>query len=247
MDLEGQQLYPEMFAMATNQLEPVQAQSYQPQLSTPYDISYQDQLNANQADYRATQRAVGYNPAALAQLNAQKYAANTNVLGEQFRANQAMKDKVYGENRNILNDAKLKNLAIYDQQYERQAQALSNTKATAQAAISSIADKYSKNKLENRTLGVMENMYNYRYDPSGRAINMNAPWQPNIPTIGSQQAGQRQVPVYDSKGNLERYQLEAFDPNTVEEEDTTEDTTTVVKPITEKKRNGSIVKAFKNY
>lgn len=243
MPLEGQQLYPEMFAMATNQLEPVQAQGYQPQLSTPYDISYQDQLNANQSDYRATQRAVGYNPAALAQLNAQKYKANQNVLGEQFRANQAMKDKVYGENRNILNDAKLKNLAIYDQQYQRQAQALSNTKATAQAAISSISDKYAKNKLENRTLGVMENMYNYRYDPSGRAINMNAPWQPNIPTVGANQAGQRQVPVYKD-GKLERYQLEAVDPNEIE---VPENATPGIVPITEKKRNGSIVKAFKNF
>ena len=243
MPLEGQQLYPEMFAMATNQLEPVQAQSYQPQLSTPYDISYQDQLNANQSDYRATQRAIGYNPAAMAQLNAQKYKANQSVLGEQFRANQAMKDKVYGENRNILNDAKLKNLAIYDQQYERQAQALSNTKATAQAAISSIADKYSKNKLENRTLGVMENMYNYRFDPSGRAINMNAPWQANIPTVGAGQAGQRQVPVYKD-GKLDSYQLETFDPN---KEESTENEDVKVKPIGEKKRNGSIVKAFKNF
>jgi hypothetical protein len=243
MELEGQQLYPEMFAMATNQLEPVQAQGYQPQLSTPYDISYQDQLNANQSDYRATQRAIGYNPAAMAQLNAQKYKANQSVLGEQFRANQAMKDKVYGENRNILNDAKLKNLAIYDKQYERQAQALSNTKATAQAAITSIADKYSKNKLENRTLGVMENMYNYRYDPSGRAINMNAPWQPNIPTVGANQAGQRQVPVYKD-GKLERYQLEAVDPNEIE---VPENATPGIVPITEKKRNGSIVKAFKNF
>jgi hypothetical protein len=245
-ELDAAQLYPEMFAMATNQLEPVDAQGYQPELSTPYDISYQDQLNANQADYRATQRAVGYNPAALAQLNAQKYAANSNVLGEQFRANQAMKDKVYGENRNILNDAKLKNLDIFDRQYGRQAQALSNTKATSQAAISSIADKYAKNKLENRTLGVMENMYNYRFDPSGRAINMNAPWQPNIPTIGAAKGGQRQVPVYDNNGKLKSYQLEAFDPNAVEE-DTTEYATTPVKPITEKKRNGAIVKAFKNY
>jgi outer membrane lipoprotein SlyB len=245
-DLDGIQLYPEMYAMATNQLEPVDAQGYQPQLSTPYDISYQDQLNANQADYRAAQRMIGYNPAALAQLNAQKYAANTNVLGKQFRDNQENKDEVFSGNRRELNDAKLENLQIYDQQYQRQAQALSNTKATGLAAISSVADKYAKNRLENRTLGVMENMYNYRFDPSGRAVNMNAPYQFNIPTVGSNKAGQKQVPVYNSNGELVNYQLETYDPNAVEE-DIAEDTTTVVKPITEKKRNGSIVKAFKNY
>jgi hypothetical protein len=29
----------------------------------------------------------------------------------------------------------------------------------------------------------MENLYNYRYDPRFRAINMNAPFQPQIPTV----------------------------------------------------------------
>ena len=221
--LDYAQLYPEMYAMATNQLEPVPAQGFQPDLSIPYDISYQDQLNANQSDYRATQRMVGYNPAAQAQLNAQKYQANEKVLGEQFRANQAMKDKVYGENRNILNDAKLKNLAIYDQQYGRQAEALSNTKATTQAALSSISDKYAKNKLENRTLGVMENMYNYRFDDSGRAVNMNPLAQLNWQGRGNVGSPKDVAP--------EGYEYE-----------------TVLKKKKEKDvaKNGSIVKSYKN-
>jgi hypothetical protein len=130
-------------------------------------------LNANQADYNATQKLVGYNPAALAQLNAQKYSANSSVLGQQTRLNQAEKARVYEANRNILNDAQLKNIGIYDQQMVRQSQAVSNTKAQTQAALNSISDKYSRNKLENRTLGVYENLYNYRYDNRGRAINMN--------------------------------------------------------------------------
>jgi hypothetical protein len=167
------QLYPEMYAMATNQLEPVPVQGYRPDLGTPYDISYQDMLNANQADYNASQKMVGYNPAAQSILNAQKYAANEKVLGEQFRANQAMQSGVYNQNRQVLNDAKLKNLDIFDRQYGRQAEAKSNTKATTQAALNSMADKYAKHKLENRTLGVYENMYNYRFDKNGRAQNYN--------------------------------------------------------------------------
>lgn len=221
--LDMAQLYPEMYAMSSNQLEPVPAQGYQPEIGVPYDISLQDQLNANQADYRATQRMVGYNPAAQANLNAQKYQANQGVLGEQFRANQAMKDKVYGENRNILNDAKLKNLAIYDQQYGRQAQALSNTKATTLAALSSISDKYAKNKLENKTLGVMENMYNYRFDDSGRAVNMNPLAQLNWKGRGNVGSPKDVAP--------EGYEYE-----------------TVLKKKKEKDvaKNGSIVKSYKN-
>ena len=171
--LDPEQLMGEMFALSQNQLEPVQAQLYQPELSVPYDISLQDIMNENEAAFRAQQRTMGYNPAAQSQLAAQKYAANQKVLGEQFRMNQAMKDQIYRENRSLLNDAKLKNLGILDQQYQRQAQAKSNTKATAQEALNSIASKYAQNKLENRTLQVYENMYNYRYDPKFRAMNMN--------------------------------------------------------------------------
>jgi len=187
--LDTAQLYPEMFAMATNQVAPVQAQTYQPDLSTPYDVSFQDQLNANQADYRAAQRTMGYNPAAQANLNAQKYQANQSVLANQFRANQEMKNKAYGENRNMLNDAKLKNLAIFDKQYERQTEALANTKATTQAALNSISDKYAKNKLENRELKTYENMYNYRFGPNFRAQNMNplAQWDTDYKGASSEE------------------------------------------------------------
>jgi len=196
------QLYPEMNALATNQLEPVQAQGFQPDLATPYDISYQDQLNANQADYNSMQKMVGYNPAAQGILNAQKYSANEKVLGEQFRANQAMQAGVYDANRQTLNNAKLKNLDIFDRQYGRQAEALSNTKATTQAALNSISDKIAKNKLENKTLGIYENLYNYRYDNKGRAINMNPLFQPNMPYVYGPDGKPTHKIVRDSKGNV---------------------------------------------
>jgi hypothetical protein len=116
-------------------------------------------------------------------LNAQKYAANQKVLGEQFRANQAMKDAVYRENRNLLNEFGLKNLEILDRQYVRQETAKSKTKAITQSALSSIGDKFMRNQLENRKLATYENLYNFRYDPRFRTINMNAPFQPQIPTV----------------------------------------------------------------
>ena len=167
------QLYPEMNALATNQLEPVPVQGYQPDLLNTYDISFQDQLNANQADYRSSQKLTQGNPAYQSILDAQKYSANEKVFGEQFRANQAMDMGIYNANTQTLNDAKLKNLEIFDRQYTRQAEARSNTKATTQTALNSISDKYAKHKLENRTLGIYENMYNYRFDKNGRAQNYN--------------------------------------------------------------------------
>ncbi|MFN9897859.1 MAG: hypothetical protein ACK55Z_03490, partial [bacterium] len=53
LGLDEEQLYPEYFALATNQLEPVQAQTFQPMLDTPMDISLNDQLNAIDAQSRA--------------------------------------------------------------------------------------------------------------------------------------------------------------------------------------------------
>lgn len=185
--LDPRQLAGEMYALSNNQLEPVQAQSYNPQLATPYEVSFQDVLNRNSVDSKAAQRLYGYNPAAQSLLSAQEYQANQSVLGEQFRTNQAMRDQVYTGNRNTLNDAQIKNLGIFDQQYQRQEQAKSNTKATAQGAISSIADKYLQNQLENRTLQTYENLYGYRFGNNMRAINMNAPYQFDIPTVGAMQ------------------------------------------------------------
>ncbi len=178
-NLDPNQLMGEMFALSNNNLEPVQAQKYSPLLETPTKISYQDALNANQSDFNRISRQLTNNPEALASLAGQKYSANSQVIAEQERQNQ---DRVIGaanRNRGVLNDATLKNLAILDQQYTRQAGAKSNTKAVAQAALNSISDKIAKNKLENRTLGIYENMYNYRFGPQGRAWNMNAPAQFN--------------------------------------------------------------------
>lgn len=219
-ELDPSQLYGEMFAMATNQLEPVKAQLFQPQLSVPYDISLQDILNENEASFRSQQRMFGYNPALQSQLSSQKYLANQRVLGEQFRMNQAMKNQIYKENRDILNQAKLQNLAILDQQYVRQEEAKSKTKATTQAALNSVAAKYAQNQLENRTLQTYENLYNYRYDPNFRAINMN--------------------PLVDFQAMIAN-----ASPAQLAEYQKTLDTKTK-NSRTESVKNGSIVKALKN-
>jgi hypothetical protein len=218
-----------MAALAMNQLEPVQAQLYRPELGIPYDISLQDQLNANQADFNALQRQSGYAPEAAASLAAQKYAANSKILGEQFRMNQGMKAGVYGKNRDILNDAKMKNLGILDQQFVRQETAKSRTRDVAQAALNSMADKIAKNKLENRTLGVYENMYNYRFDKNGRARNWNGLAQYDTSVGGATARG-------------------AGLPNLGEdwEWDTTPRPKKKKKDDDDKTRNGSIVKAIKN-
>jgi hypothetical protein len=236
----------EYYALASNQQEPVPAQLYHPELGIPYDISYQDILNENQAAFNAQLRKSGYNPTFQSMLQAQKYAANEKVLGEQFRANQAMKAGVYDQNRNILNQAKLTNLNILDKQYERQAQAMSNTKATTQAALNSMSDKYAKHKLENRMLAIYENMYpNYRFGKSGRAQNYGLQFFDTSIGGASSRLADNTMPgykatSYDKDGNVLTWKKITSD------NDDSEATGKNGKTIKKDNKNSSILRAFKN-
>jgi hypothetical protein len=235
--LDPEELYPEYFAMATNQLEPVQAQTFQPMLDTPMDISLNDQLNAIDSQSRAAIRAAGSNPAAQAMIMSQSLEAKNKVLGEQTRINAANKMQTYDKNRALLNDAKLKNLQILDQQYVRQAQARSNTKAQTLEALKSIAAKTAQNKLENQTLNVYENMYNYRFSPSGRAFNVNAPAQFNNPLVSAVQSM--------SPDDVSKLR-EVFEKSVSKDKAGIITGSKEKTRITKQSRNGAIVQALKN-
>lgn len=245
-DLPPDQLYPEYYALANNQLDPVQAQTFQPMLDTPYDISLNDQLSAIDSQSRSIMRQVGNNPGVLANIAGQTLEAKNKVLGEQTRINQANKMQVYDKNRAMLNQSQLQNLQIFDKQYERQAQAKSNTKEQTQVALNSIASKIAQQRASNRKLAIMENMYNFRFSPSGRAINMNDPAQFNLsggmsgtsqrgldPSLeytydGKQQIiGTRKIPRSNQPSTNELDGLGKYGKNI-------------------KARNGSIVQALKN-
>lgn len=252
-DLPPDQLYPEYFALATNQLDPVQAQTYQPMLDTPYDISLNDQINAVDSQARAAIRAAGSNPAAQAQIMSQALEAKNKVLGEQSRINQTNKMQTYSKNRDLLNDAQLKNLQILDQQYVRQAQAKSNTKEQAFSALSSIAAKTSQQRALNKKLAILENTYNYRFTPSGRAINMNAPAQFNMSgnmnqagSFRTDASGNQMYPIYNPKtGKIKGYSVaESGGPSADEIDDVFNKNGG--KTSKTKARNSSIVKALKN-
>jgi len=249
--LPAEQLYPEYYAMATNQLEPVQAQTFQPMLDTPMDISFNDQINAIDAQSRAAIRAAGSNPSAQAMIMAQSLEAKNKVLGEQTRINAANKMQTYDKNRALLNDAKLKNLQILDQQYVRQAQAKTNTREQTLSALSSIAAKTAQQRASNRKLAVMENMYGFRFTPSGRAINVNAPAQFNMSgspfgrNTGKGLASGLEY-TYDSQGNIigTRKTPTSSKPSMDELDDAFGKNGTKVSK--KNARNSSIVKALKN-
>jgi hypothetical protein len=260
--LDMAQLYPEMFAMATNQVEPVPAQSYQPELIVPYDISLQAQRNAVIAGQRALEKQLGYNPAAQANVAPAAYNAINEINEKEFIANQGLKNQVYTGNVNTMNEAKKINLGIFADQWAKQSLALSNTKATTQAALNSIADKYAKNKLENRKLSIYENMYNYRFGKSGRAQNYN-PFQIFDTTTSGAKSRKDDGDIpgleatrWDRNGNPIAWK-KASDKDTTDDYDYTDldnagrtqgigENRKTGGPVKKNNKNGSIARAFKN-
>lgn len=206
------QIMGEIFSAATNSVEPVPAQRYEPQLYQPFQVSFQDRLNLNQNSFNALRRGVGAgNPSALGELAAQKYAADTGVKGEEFRTNQAIANDVTNKNVSLLNDAELKNLGIADTQMVRQSTARSKTRATDQMIINSLSSKIEQNKFENKRLAAYENLYDYRFVPQDDGGLRATYYGPNamFNFSGNNDRGQnpdvKTISRYDAQGNLKGY------------------------------------------
>lgn len=230
--MDMSQLYPEMMALSMNTLEPVKAQGLTALLKTPYDVSFQDQLNEITAAERAAQKMSMGDPSALANIAAQSQAAKQKVLGEQFRMNQGLRAGVYGENRDTLNQLQRENLAIYADQEQKQQMAKAKTKATALEAMGSMSDKMAKNKLENKTLAAYSNMFpNYRFMPGDmRALPSGLTLFP--------------TPVVGSTASTDATEKTSKKKKT--DEDSDETTARKGKIVKKNNFNGSIVKALKN-
>jgi len=130
---------------------------------------------------------------------------------------------------------------------------MSNTKATTQAALNSMSDKYAKNKLENRKLSIYENMYNYRFGKSGRARNFNGLQFFDTDITGAQARQKQEIlPGYkaiswDENGNPTRLRS-ITEKDMKDEVDEIEEIGTKKNGGSTKKnyKNSSVVKAYKN-
>jgi hypothetical protein len=241
LPLDANDLMGEQYALGNNQVDPVYAQTYQPMLDQPYNISLQDQINAVDAQANAAIRASGQNPAAQAYIMAQAIEAKNKIKGEEFRANQSNEAQTYQANRAAVNDSTLKNMGILDTQFVRQSQAKSNTKAQTQAALTSISDKIGKNKQENIINAIEQQRNNFRVDGQGRVINYNNPAQFNMAGNSFNQSTQQGSNTIDIGGKKYRpidYDNKTGQPNKFE--------LVGKNGIKVKTRNGSIVKALKS-
>lgn len=185
------QLLGEGYALATNRAEPVKAQLYYPELFQPYQVSFQDRLNENNAAFNSVEKQLAYDPTSLATLAGQKYSANSSVLAEEFRTNQAIANDITNKNVSLLNEAKKTNLGILDQQFVRQETAKSKTRDTTQMALNSISSKMLQKEASNNMLKVYENLYpNYAFDKrTGKAEYYGPAAEEQIDWSGIQPSG----------------------------------------------------------
>jgi len=148
-------------------VEPVGSQQLNPTLKNAYQVSFDDRMAANQGDFNALEKTLAHNPAALGALSAQKYNINNSTRADEFRVNQGIIADTTNTNVGIINQAKEMNIKLADEQMVRQAQAKANTEDNRFRASESLADKVSKIKHDNNTLGIYEGMEHYVIDKNG--------------------------------------------------------------------------------
>lgn len=149
----------------------VPGQRYDPQLYQPYQVSFQDRLNENNASFRAATSQLGNNAAAVSVLAGQKYQADSQVLADEFRTNQGITNDITNKNIALLNDAQLKNLQLADTQFVRQEQAKSNTRQNIFNAATSISEKIRRTALEDRQYNAISSTFpQYNFDRYGNLV-----------------------------------------------------------------------------
>lgn len=170
----------------------VVSQEYKPYLETPYQVSFQDRRNQNQATFNelSKQLQTTGSAASLAALAGQKYEADNAVNAEEFRTNQGIFNAITNQNYNTLNDANKFNTQLKDQQYVRQSQAKSNTDAQRAQALASISSKIGQNRYENMNIRMTEQRSGYRWNPDTKRMEWEGgPWQFNPYGTGMAQGG----------------------------------------------------------
>lgn len=165
------QIVPEMAALF-DEPDFVPGQRFDPKLFQPYQVTFQDRLNENNASFRAAAMQMsGNNASALSVLAGQKYMADSQVLADEFRTNQGITNDITNKNIALLNDAQLQNLQLADTQFVRQEQAKSNTRANVWNAANSISNKIAQHNLENKQFNAVSSMFpQYKFDRYGNLV-----------------------------------------------------------------------------
>jgi len=238
----GNQINPELYALANNQVEGLAENHMYSMLKTPYKYSADKDRNAVLSQAREAVKNSGNNPAAQSAIMASVADAMNQIGSKEFEINQQGYQGVYNDNINTVNQDRARNLGIDMDAANKLAQAKSNTKATTEAALTSLYAKEAANKKENMEYNIgMAEHPDYTFGPDGRIIKL--PRYIDFDTTGKGVASGTKGKglaagkefSYDSEGNI-------IGVHSKGKKSTARDG----KTIKNKNLNSNIVKAFKN-
>lgn len=159
------QIAPELFTIGANKTAFVPTQKFNPELFSPYQVSFNDRLQQNNASFRSIIKSNPGNPAALKNLMADKYQADNNVLADEFRTNQGIQNQVTNNNVGVLNQAQLQNLSFEDKALTAKEQNIAATRATNLEALKSLSSKFLQQKASNEQRTLLNQMIpNFRFN-----------------------------------------------------------------------------------
>jgi hypothetical protein len=216
--LDPNQLLGERYALLNNQQEPVFAQSYTPELISPYSIGADDQINQVTSEANAAYRLMQNNPELAANAAAQAYNAKNQIRSKVSQANQEQRFNTIKSNTDALNQAKLANIQLYGDQSDKMAGAKANTVKQTEAALQSIGAKIAQAKNEQMQFNIARATFPaFNYTPSGQVYKnpyYNAFFNKNGEGPGKSKGvngtmedenGNTLLPVYDAYGKIKSY------------------------------------------
>lgn len=173
------QYLPEALDMFDRSVRPW-TKKYSPELLKPNTLNIQSQLNDNQADAYYGMQNLGNNPATrnanIANLMAQKYAANNSIYNAKYNADSQSRNNVDNANSQLINQAEQINYGRAKNQVDEQSQLLENEQAKKHSLFSSLVNKKAQYENDQQTkkfwFDILSKNYsadgsgNFKFDPN---------------------------------------------------------------------------------
>ena len=137
----------------------------QPTYAQGYNVSMDIARNQVRNSSNKYNKLLQNNPAALSNLYATELDEINKINSQEFSANQQIANSIYNANQQMTAQTNQFNIGQQNQAKQFDMQAEANTNRNKYAALASISDKINKNKKDNMSMNMMENLSNMKFNP----------------------------------------------------------------------------------
>ena len=203
---------PELSDLSDRSVRPW-TKKYSPELLRAPTQNIQAELNANQADMYYGMQNLSNNPATrnanIANLMAQKYAANQGIYGAKYNADQQSRANVDNANAQLVNQAEQINYGRAKNQVDEQSQLLENEQLKKHTLFNSLVKKKAVYEADQQAKKFWFDIYskNYNTDANGNitfAENTTPIFDQNTNINNSVYAPKQPIVVPSTKTTLKK-------------------------------------------